>query len=281
MVFHGSVGRAGAWLEYGIVSAFSGGTIDRVLVRVAAIVLLLAGLAPAAGPVEVEVRGVRLDAATGAPVVSLVEKGHAARELPIWIGPYEAQVIAMEMQGLPPPRPLTHDLMKQIVERLGARLDHIAIDDVRENTYVATIHLAAADGGQLTIDARPSDAIALALRLRAPILVDESVFAKSSQEAQEPIAARIWGLTIQDMTPEIAAFFKKSGGRGVLIADVSSNALAPEAARGDVITALDGRTVGSVAQLAEVASSRAASEPVKLSVRRGRRELTFTLAPQS
>jgi len=244
-------------------------------VRLAA-VLLVAGVAAAAGPVEVQVRGVRLDPATGTPVVSLVERGQAARELPIWVGPFEAQAIAAEMQGVPPERPLTHDLMKTIVERLGARLDHVTISDVRDNTYFATLHLATPDGNDLSVDARPSDAIALALRLRGPILVDETIFARASQVAQVPIAAHIWGLTIQDMTPAIATFFRKSGGRGVLIADVGEDAPARDVLRGDVITALDGHDVGSVADLAEIAGGRKPTEPVTLSVRRGHRALTIS-----
>ncbi|TMA34765.1 MAG: bifunctional nuclease family protein, partial [Deltaproteobacteria bacterium] len=98
-------------------------------------------------------------------------KGKGGRELPIWIGPFEAQAIAAEIQGVPLPRPLTHDLMKRLVESLGARLDRVVIGDLRDNTYFATLHLAGADGKDISLDARPSDAIALALRLHGPILV--------------------------------------------------------------------------------------------------------------
>src|SRR2546429_7964085 len=93
-----------------------------MLGRSAVLVLAAAGLTRAAGaPVEVEVRGVRLDPTTGSPVVQLVEKGKGGRELPIWIGPFEAQAIAAEMQGMLLPRPLTHDLMKRLVASLARR----------------------------------------------------------------------------------------------------------------------------------------------------------------
>src|SRR5919204_1502299 len=134
----------------------------------------------AAGPVEVKVDGVMLDADTGSPVVRLVEKAKTHRELPIWIGPFEAQAIALEMHGVPPPRPLTHDLMKQLVERLGGKLTRVVIGELRDNTYFATLHLQRPGGKELTIDARPSAAIALALRFHGPILVAEELFARAA-----------------------------------------------------------------------------------------------------
>src|SRR2546425_11892025 len=88
------------------------------------VLVCVAGLqwaAAAAGPVEVKVDGLALDPDSGSPIVRLVEKAKAHRELPIWIGPFEAQAIALEMQGGPAPRPLTHDLMKQLVERPGGK----------------------------------------------------------------------------------------------------------------------------------------------------------------
>src|SRR5436309_6914428 len=138
------------------------------------VLVCVAGLhsaAAAAGPVEVKVGGVVLDPDSGSPVVRLVEKGKAGRELPIWIGPFEAQAIALELHGVAAPRPLTHDLMKSLVERLGAKLDRVVIEDLRDGTFFATLHLAGPGGGDIVLDARPSDAIALALRLHGPLLV--------------------------------------------------------------------------------------------------------------
>src|SRR5204863_3299752 len=147
------------------------------------VLVCVAGLhsaAAAAGPVEVKVDGVVLDPDSGSPIVRLVEKAKAHRELPIWIGPFEAQAIALEMQGVPPPRPLTHDLMKQLVERLGGKLERVEIFDLKDNTYLATLHVAGPGGKDLAIDARPSDAIALALRFHGPILVSDDLFAHAS-----------------------------------------------------------------------------------------------------
>jgi bifunctional DNase/RNase len=255
----------------------------QLVMRRAGLVLGLLLILPASArgaPVEVTVRGMRLDVSTGTPVVQLVEKADAARELPIWIGPFEAQAIALELQGVPAPRPLTHDLMKQLVERLGARLNRVVIEDLRENTYFATVHLDRPAGGGVTVDARPSDAIALALRLHGPILVSEELFAKAAATRASPAAARIWGLTLQDLTPEMARFFEAPGARGVLVSDVADEAAAHEAVRGDVITALDGAPVASVAELAGRVDERPAAAPVRLSLRRSGRPLTITFAAE-
>src|SRR5262245_1904830 len=239
--------------------------------------LLLTVAAVGAKPVEVTVEGMALDPTTGSPVVRLVEKATRARELPIWIGPFEAQAIALEMQGVPPPRPLTHDLMKQLVERLGAKLTRVEITDLRDNTYFASLVFDGPDGKDVTVDARPSDAIALALRLHGPILVAEELFAKAAAADASPAAAHLWGLTVQDLTPEVAGFFQTTGD-GVLVSDVEPSAAAHDVVRGDVITALDDAPVASVEQLTERAEARTATEPVHLSVRRAGRpvDVRFT-----
>src|SRR5262249_58826744 len=140
------------------------------------------------------------------------------------------------------PRPLTHARMKQLAERLGGKLRNVVIEDLRDNTFFATLHLEGPSGG-LTIDARPSDAIALALRLGGPILVAEEVFAKSEATQPGPTAVHLWGLTVQDLTPELAAYLEVPE-HGVLVSDVAGKAEAADALRGDVITALDGERIG-------------------------------------
>ncbi|HYR97313.1 MAG TPA: bifunctional nuclease domain-containing protein [Candidatus Binatus sp.] len=255
--------------------------MPRRAVPLACLVALIA-TAARAKPVEVTVQGMQLDPATGSPVVQLVERtgraGSSARELPIWIGPFEAQAIALEIQGVPPPRPLTHDLMKQLVERLGGKLTHVEITDLRENTYFATLHLDGPDGKDVTVDARPSDAIALALRLHGPIMVAEEVFAKASAGRATPAAAHVWGLTVQDLTPDVARFFEAPDARGILVSDVEVAAPAHEVARGDVITALDGEPVATVEDLRTRAEARPTAEPVRLSVRRAGRRLDVRFA---
>lgn len=246
-----------------------------------ALLLAGAGVAPAR-PVEVSVAEVGLDPTSGSPVVRLVERkpgeGAQARELLIWIGPFEAQAIAMELHGVPPPRPFTHDLMRQLVERLGGRITRVEIGALRDSTYIATLHVSAPGGRDVGVDARPSDAIALALRAHGPILVADELFARS-RPASGAAPAHLWGLTLQDLTPEIAAFFEADAARGVLVSDVDGAGAAHEVLRGDVITALDGDPVASVGELTTRAGARPSAHPVKLSLRRAGQVVTVVFRP--
>lgn len=114
----------------------------------------------------------------GQPVV-LLQAQDSERVLPIFIGPNEAVAIAMEMAHLRPPRPMTHDLLKNTIEALGGRVNGIVITALREGTFFATVEIER-DGRLVTIDARPSDSIALALRCAAPIAVDAELFRRES-----------------------------------------------------------------------------------------------------
>lgn len=137
--------------------------------------------------IEVKVAHLGLDRATNTPVVILQEK-EGERVLPIWIGPAEASAIAMELAGVKFSRPLTHDLVKQIVVGLGASLAKVLISRVEENTYFAELHLRR-DDHVVQIDARPSDSIAVALRLQAPIFTDEGLLEMTSIDTVEPMSA--------------------------------------------------------------------------------------------
>jgi bifunctional DNase/RNase len=119
-----------------------------------------------------KVRRVALDQQNN-PVVLLVDEEETIA-LPIWIGQAEAMAIAMRLQGVQPPRPMTHDLLTTVLEQLSATVTRIVVSDVRDATYFAEIHLAR-NGSQMIVDSRPSDAIALALRVEAPIFVEDKV----------------------------------------------------------------------------------------------------------
>ncbi len=135
--------------------------------------------------IEVRVAHLALDRATNTPIVVLQEKD-GERVLRIWIGPAEASAIAMELAGVKFARPLTHDLVKQIIVGLAAELRQVVITRVQENTYYAELHLHR-DDDIVQIDARPSDSIAVALRLSAPIFTDEALLDEPSPEDSEPI----------------------------------------------------------------------------------------------
>ncbi|SFM67785.1 bifunctional nuclease family protein [Thermodesulforhabdus norvegica] len=132
---------------------------------------------------EMMVSELVMDPQTNTPIVILREK-NGDRVLPIWIGIMEATAIAMKLENIEFPRPMTHDLMKNILDHLNVRVEKIEVCDLRDNTYYALIHLNLG-GVESTIDARPSDAIALALRTQSPIFVRDKVFRKSSQSLQD------------------------------------------------------------------------------------------------
>lgn len=133
---------------------------------------------------EVTVAHLGLDQTTQSPVVILREKD-GTRVLPIWIGPAEASAIAMELQGVKAQRPLTHDLLKQVIVGLGGDLRRVVISSVKENTYFAEL-LIRRDDHVFQVDARPSDSIALALRLNAPIFTSDRLLDESGVETDEP-----------------------------------------------------------------------------------------------
>lgn len=131
--------------------------------------------------IEVTVAHLGLDRSSNTPVVILRERD-GTRVLPIWIGPAEASAIAMEMQGLRPPRPMTHDLLKSAIVGLGASVRRICISSVKDKTYYAEVWLSR-DDHLFQLDARPSDSIALALRVQAPIFTDDSLLEDSGDGA--------------------------------------------------------------------------------------------------
>lgn len=126
---------------------------------------------------QVEIRGLMLDPSSNVPIV-ILRDNQSQLFLPIWIGVYEANAIALKIEGVEPPRPMTHDLLRLVLDRLEARVEKIVISDLQESTFFAVIHVEHA-GKSLGIDARPSDAIALALRTEAPIFVLQSVLDKA------------------------------------------------------------------------------------------------------
>jgi len=123
--------------------------------------------------IEMTIKGLMVDPITNTPIVILKDKD-GDRVLPIWVGVFEANAIALQIENVATPRPMTHDLLRNIITDLDGQVDRIVVSDLKDNTFFALIHLTVKGEG-VAVDARPSDAIALALRTRAPILVEESV----------------------------------------------------------------------------------------------------------
>ncbi len=145
--------------------------------------------------IEVKIRGLMMDPNSGTPIVILKDV-QSETMLPIWVGAAEANAIALEIEKIAPQRPMTHDLLRNLIVEMGARVERVTITELRDNTFYARIEMRDQDEQPLSIDARPSDAIALALRADCPIFVDEEVIrasrntiAEASEEESEESAA--------------------------------------------------------------------------------------------
>lgn len=153
---------------------------------------------------EMKVRGLTLDPLSNMALVILRDlEGNKA--LPIWVGIPEANAIALEIEQVPTPRPMTHDLIKNILEGINASVTRIVVNDLRESTFYATIHLSV-QGREYHIDSRPSDAIAVALRVKAPIYVTlevieraGSIDAATQNATEDPDTVKEW---LENLRPE-------------------------------------------------------------------------------
>jgi len=132
--------------------------------------------------IEVTVSSVRISLMSQHRVVVLKDAA-TSQYLPIWIGPFEAEAITAELQGVRVPRPMTHDLLRNVITQLGAQVTHVAVTALRADTFFARIYLDAG-GQEVEVDSRPSDAIALAVRAAVPIYVSESVLAEAGMEPE-------------------------------------------------------------------------------------------------
>ncbi len=123
--------------------------------------------------IEMTIKGLMVDPITNMPII-ILRDADGQRVLPIWVGIFEANAIALQMENISTPRPMTHDLLRNVIEDLSGRVTKVVVSDLRDNTFYALIYVdIGAD--TVAVDARPSDAIALALRAQAPIYVEESV----------------------------------------------------------------------------------------------------------
>lgn len=147
--------------------------------------------------IEMTIKGLMIDPITNMPIIVLRDSD-GQHVLPIWVGVFEANAIALQIENVQTPRPMTHDLLKNVINDLSAAVDRIVVCDLRDNTFYATIYLRPlGSDATVAVDARPSDAIALALRSSAPIFVEESVIAgardiDSSRDNNDVARLRQW-----------------------------------------------------------------------------------------
>ncbi len=227
---------------------------------------------PPSALLEMKVKGVTMDPSGRSPIV-ILQASDGQQAFPIWIGMHEARAIALAMEGVPTPRPLTHLLLQNILTDLHIKVVRIVIHDLRHNTFYASIFLQQGPTTH-TIDARPSDAIALALGLQAPIFVAPTVFeavrtVTLSTPSQPASLAKKFGMHMQSLDAELASVFRLDSTRGVLIAFVEEGSLAERQGlrRGDVITSADGRPLQDMHDLLET-FDRAVDQEIVLQVTR-------------
>lgn len=156
---------------------------------------------------EMTVKGLTIDPLTSTPIV-ILKDAEGKNTVPIWIGLMEASAIATEMEKIQLSRPMTHDLMRNILESLEAKVVKIVVNDLKDNTFYALIHIMVGSQ-EIVIDSRPSDAIALALRTGSPILVDKKVIAKSrkvdltkEEGLSEEESKKRWAEILEKLSPE-------------------------------------------------------------------------------
>lgn len=157
---------------------------------------------------EFKIKGLMMDPMSNSPIV-ILQDVQSNVLLPIWVGIFEANAIALQIERVDTPRPMTHDLLKNVLMQLNAEVTKIVVTDLKDNTFYALIHLDV-NGSHVTIDSRPSDAIALALRTDSPIYVTEDVVANSrnitlSQEKLDPEDVRKW---LENLNPEDLGKYK-------------------------------------------------------------------------
>jgi uncharacterized protein len=128
--------------------------------------------------IEVKIRALMMDPNSGTPIIILKDV-NSDTMLPIWVGAYEANAIALEIEKIAPQRPMTHDLLRNLIVEMGASVERVVVTELRDNTFFAVIELRSSDGSPMMLDSRPSDAIALALRADCPIYVDMEVIRAS------------------------------------------------------------------------------------------------------
>jgi bifunctional DNase/RNase len=203
--------------------------------------------------IEMEVKGVRLDAIGHNPVVLLTDK-ESKKALPIWIGLLEANAIDKELKNITSPRPMTHDLLHSILTQVQVKVKEVKIVDLKDHTYYATLFLKLSKG-VIEVDARPSDAIVLALKSKIPIFVAAKILDQQGIALTKKDAfGERYGIRIQELTPALASHFNYHRKKGVLVSEVLPGSVSEASGikAGDIITKINSKEVGSVQEFEEM-----------------------------
>lgn len=216
--------------------------------------------------VPMEIKGVSIDPVGQSPVVILVDR-EQTRMLPIWIGLLEANAIDREINAVPTARPLTHELLHSILSKMHIEVKEVRIVELKENIYYARIFLRSGKE-TVEVDARPSDAIALALKSKAPVLVASEILAQQGVAlAKREARAERFGIRIQELTRDLAAHFDFKE-EGVLVSEVLPGSAAERAGMmaGDIITKIDSRSIRGVTDFEKVLDERKSATSARIQV---------------
>ena len=259
--------------------------------------------APLLEVVQVKVQRVGFDPVSRSPVILLLDEART-KLMPIWVGQSEARAIELELRGEPAPRPLTHDLLKNILVQVGVKFEKVVVSELKDSTYYAWIHLSTASA-PLQIDSRPSDAIALALRFERPIFVAKnllestfSVETESQQVRNGPASVHLAGVTVQNISADLAVYFQLDDTSGVLVADVDAagqvvqpgqvgqigqpRTVPEQLQRGDIILTVAGQTIHNIEEFQDKMGGQAGQpgQTVAMQIQRNGKALgiSFPLA---
>jgi bifunctional DNase/RNase len=226
--------------------------------------------------VRVSIQKLIVDPATQNPVVTLSDPDKK-RALFIWIGPSEARAIYAELQGIHHFRPLTHDLLANVINEFNGAVHRIVITHAKENVFYATIMIEK-DGSLVEIDARPSDSLVMALKFEAPVFVTKTLFERMSLPLEEKAEIEAeYGIALQELTPELSEYLSFPSKRGVMVSGIrkGSQAAKDGLETGDIIVDIGGQPIEDVSSMKKVFAET--KTPVKAGIFRNSRSMTFTL----
>jgi bifunctional DNase/RNase len=227
--------------------------------------------------IRVTVYQLVVDPSNRQPVVTLADPGEK-RALFIWIGLPEARAIYSELEGVENPRPLTHDLLEKIIQKTEGAIHHIVITHSQDNIYYATIVLQKGEN-LVEIDARPSDSLVMALKFNAPIYVSRALFEKMSLPLKSQTEMEeSYGLSLQEVTADLAKYLSFEPGKGVMVSDVQRGSPAERdgVRKGDIIVEVEGQTVENMI----VFKKSFEKKPAKMKVFRNSQYLILTIHPK-
>jgi len=227
---------------------------------------------------EVKVFQLIVDPTSQQPIVLLTDKDQE-RALLVWIGPFEANAIQSELQGIKHHRPLTHDLLEKVIHKIGAQVQRVIITHSKDGIYFATL-IIKKNNVTLEFDARPSDSIVLALKFKAPIFVAHKLFQEMAISLKETKGAEeIYGLSIQDLTPELAQSFSFPSTKGSLVAEVQPGSKAEKdgVKGGDIIVEVGPEAISDSDSFKNALAK--SKGPLKAKIFRQGKFLSLTLNP--